>query len=394
MVGNNEILGVIWRRRLAFVIVFVITLGLVAAVTFALPKAYSTSAYLIVSSPKNAPSDFEATQSTALVSKTYADLVGTNAFADEVDKRLPFTSNGTATVNDLTDSQLIEVRATDDSPEHARQRANTYAAAVVERARALSNRSGSPQVNMAQLAPLPDSPSRPKPKLYLALGAVLAFFAAGVMALLRDRLDQRLEVGAATTEILGLPILARLPRGASSRMSSRSNAVDETSIPRPVAEAFRVLFANVAFANLGKRPGTLAIVSSRESEGKSTATVGLGCAAAELGLDTAIVDADLRRPSLQEMVSADEGEPHRGLSTLLAGTPTETIESVAAPVAGMPLYLIPTGPVPPIRPHCSAPTGSGRSRRRPDVRSTSRSSTRRRSRSEQTRRSSQHGSRA
>jgi tyrosine-protein kinase len=347
MVSSNEILGVLWKRRRTFAIVFVITFGIAVTLTFVLPKAYSTSAYLIVASPKNAPSDFEATQSTALVAKTYADLVETDAFAEQVDARLPFTSGGTVKVDDLTDSKLIEVRATDDTPAHARLRANVYAQAVVERAAVLSSRSRSSQLSLAQAAPLPDQPSRPQPKLYLALGAVLAFFVAVAMALLRDRMDQRLDISAATTEVLGLPVLARVPRVPASRLPSRSNGSDEGKIPAAVAESYRLLLANLSFANLGKRPRTLAIVSASVGEGKSTTCVSLGRAAAEIGLDTAIIDADLRRPSLRTMVSSDLGEGQRGLSTLLVDPDAGTLEDIAALAAGVPLRMVPSGPVPP-----------------------------------------------
>lgn len=348
MSSSNEILAVIWKRRRTFAIVFAVVLGLVAIATFTLPKAYTSSALLIVRTAQNAPSDFEATQSNQLLAKTYADLVGTTAFSDAVDGRLPFTSNGSVKVDGITDSQLIEIKATDDSPQHARTRANTYALAVVQRAAALEGGRSKSLVSVAQLAPLPSSPSRPQPKLYLLLGAVLAFFIAGAMALLRNRLDQRLHIEPTATEVLGLPIVARVPQTTSSRMPSRQRGeADGAEMPVAVTEAFRLLLANLSFANLGKRPRTLAVVSASEGEGKSTACLSLGRAAAELGLNTAVVDADLRRPSLRSMVHAENGAPDRGLSTLLVGAVAHGVDDVAVKISDSSLRVVAAGPVPP-----------------------------------------------
>jgi capsular exopolysaccharide synthesis family protein len=348
MTNSNEILAVLWKRRRTFTLVFVLVFAVAAVVTFALPKVYDSSAFLIVSTPSNAPSDFEATQSTALRAKTYADLVQTNAFADTVDRQLPFKSDGSVTVDDIPDSQLIEIKASDDTPEHARARANAYALAVVKRVQSLQ---GSPaaarqSLRLAQAAPLSTDPARPRPKLYLLLGAVLAFFVAAAMALLRNRLDQRLDLDPSATEVLGLPILARVPQSASA-MPSRGHQADDAELPMPILEAFRLLLANLAFANLGKRPRTIAVVSASEGEGKSTACLSLGRAAAGLGLETAIVDADLRRPSLGSMVRTDNGAPDRGLSNLLVASSQRTVKDVAVPLDVSSLGLIAAGPLPP-----------------------------------------------
>ncbi len=348
MTNSNEILAVIWKRRRTFALVFVLVFAAAAVLTFALPKVYESSAYLLVSTPSNAPSDFEATQSTALRAKTYADLVQTNAFADNVNARLPFKTDGSVSVDDIPDSQLIEIKASDDSPEHARARANAYALAVVQRVRSLQPTPAAKQsLRLAQAAPLVKDPARPRPKLYLLLGAVLAFFVASAMALLRNRLDQRLDLDPSTTDVLGLPILARVPQGPSAMPSRGHREADDAELPMPIVEAFRLLLANLSFANLGKRPRTIAVVSASEAEGKSTACLSLGRAAAGLGLDTAIVDADLRRPSLGSMVRTHNGAPDRGLSNLLVSSSRRTVKDVAVPLDPSSLVLIAAGPLPP-----------------------------------------------
>ena len=56
---------------------------------------------------------------------------------------------------------------------------------------------------------------RPSPKLYLAIGVVLAALAAIGVALLAERIDRRLHISDDMTEILGLPIIGRVPRGSA-----------------------------------------------------------------------------------------------------------------------------------------------------------------------------------
>jgi polysaccharide biosynthesis transport protein len=329
----DQLLKVLWRRRVTFLVTFVLVLGAAAAVTAALPKVYTTTAYLLVTQSQEAGSAFEAVQVNELLTRTYAELLQTRNIAEDVAARLGPGNRASAVqratdVSVVSQSQLLSIKADGDTPLRAQQVANTYAQIFLERVGAER------ALRIAERAPLVASPSRPQPRLYLLVGALVALFLATAVALLRHRLDQRLEVDEGTTDILGLPIIARISQ--RSRRATR----------RGHDEAFRFLLVNLSFAGGGRRPASVAIVSAAEGEGKSTTSLNLAIAAAELGISVALVDADLRRPSLARMSGIAVARGQSGLSTFLAGEGV-AISELAIPFEGSRLHLIPPGPLPP-----------------------------------------------
>jgi capsular exopolysaccharide synthesis family protein len=147
------------------------------------------------------------------------------------------------------------------------------------------------------------------------------------------------------TEVLGLPIIGRVPYGSGGsveRLLAGEVANDRES--RAAAEAFRLLLANLTFANMGERPRTVAVVSSDEQEGKSTTALSLGRAAGELETQTLLVEADLRRPSL----SAKAGGlvlGNVGFSSLLVHR--SSLAEATWTLPGANVDLLPAGPLPP-----------------------------------------------
>jgi capsular exopolysaccharide synthesis family protein len=352
---TQSVLPVLWRRRLTFVLTFIATLGATAAVTFSLEKVYSTTAYIAVSLQRETSSDFEATQAIETITKTFAELLQSRNTAERVSQRLPFPSStdgtlGSTDISVVPDTQLIAITASANAAERAQVIANTYAGTFIIEARELTRLNGiSGNATLAAAAPSKPSPVRPQPVLYLMIGAIIAAVAGAAAALLHHRLDQRLDIDERDMEVLGLPILARIPRRPSAEIAGllRGNA-PEGRRGHGVAEAFRLLFVNLSFANLGERPATIAVVSSTSQEGKSTCSVSIARAATELGLATLLVDADLRRPSLTEKLGGDVEHRYGGLSNLLVRSAMSLTEGlVDVPVGGGSMTLMPSGPVPP-----------------------------------------------
>lgn len=347
----EEILKIIWRRRLsAFATVLLMMLG-AAAVTYSLPKVYKTSALLWVG-PKTAPTDdFTASQTTQVLITSYSEVLQTRNVADAVAAQLPLGMRGTEVQNavqisPVTQSNLIEVGAEASSPARAQLIANTYARVFVQRV--AGRLAPAARVNVAATAPRVSSPARPRPKLYLAIAAVLAIFAGVAIALLRERLDQRLRIEPSSTEVLGLPILARIPRLSSSMLEEILVDDGHSARGHRLTEGFRLLLANLAFSFGGRQPKTISVVSAGKEEGKSTCTVSMGRAAMEAGLNVLLVDADLRRPVLSQMLSEPgRDEPKAGLSDLLVARNSNGLRSAVVPVSGTVLSLLPAGLLPP-----------------------------------------------
>jgi polysaccharide biosynthesis transport protein len=343
-----DLAGVLWRRRWIALLAFVAVLGGVGAVTASLPKVYEATAYMLVNPDRPGNSDFEQTQISQALVTTYAELLDSQNLADEVRSRLGNGYDGNPrdaiSVEGVPESQLLKLTGEAETPELTQRLTNVYTEVFQERIRELSDAdAASGRATVAEPATLPDAPVRPRPKLYLAIGAVLAALAAVGVALLAQRLDQRLLVSDDVTEVLGLPVIGRIPHGSAlERVLAGEPPGDRES--RAAAEAFRLLLANLTFANMGERPRTVAIVSSEEQEGKSTTALSLGRAAGELDTSTLLVEADLRRPSLSAKAGGWIGGGV-GFSSLLVHR--ATLAEAVWPLPSSNVDLLPAGPLPP-----------------------------------------------
>lgn len=108
------------------------------------------------------------------------------------------------------------------------------------------------------------------------------------------------------------------------------------------SERLRALRTDLMLLVQNDGPMVLSVVSAERGDGRSYLAAELAIAFAQLGRNTLIVDADLRRPWQQQLfVGAEDPE---GLTYALQ---TQTFPQVH-PVSGRPnLYVLPTGPLPP-----------------------------------------------
>jgi capsular exopolysaccharide synthesis family protein len=108
------------------------------------------------------------------------------------------------------------------------------------------------------------------------------------------------------------------------------------------SEAFRRLRTNLQFLDIADQPKTIVVTSSLAGEGKSTTAMNLAITLADAGSRVALVDADLRRPSIAEYMGL-EGEV--GLTTVLIGR-ADLKDAIQQWGSGS-LYVLPSGQVPP-----------------------------------------------
>lgn len=339
MLTADQLLVTLWRRKVIFLLVFLLTMAAVAVGTYTRPKVYAATAYILVGATRTASSDFEATQTNQVVLKTYAELLQTRSLSTQVAGVLPFPLSardveGTVSVAPITQSQLIRITAEAAEAGRAQTLANTYAEVSVERAGRLSEDAGGAiTATLADRAAQDNRPIRPRPKLYLGIGALLSALLALGVAIVRDRFDQHLEIDEAANELYGIPILARVPEQPASALRELVHFSDGPHPQNPLTESFDLLLTNIVFASIGTQAKSLAVVSAGEGEGKSTCCVGLARAAVNHDLEVLLVDCDLRRRRLTAMLGlSNEGED--GFSQLLAdGADRWSVDTIGAEVS-------------------------------------------------------------
>jgi exopolysaccharide transport family protein len=170
-------------------------------------------------------------------------------------------------------------------------------------------------------ATAPKAPSYPSKRLAAGFGFVastlLGLGAIFVLERLRDgyRATSRLEAE------LQLPHLASVPElvAADAMVGEVRLPPQDYILERPLSaygESVRALRTTLLFSNGAAPPKVILFTSALPSEGKTTLSVSMARAAAQSGLRTLLIDADLRYPSVAKILGA---EPQAGLAEVLEG---------------------------------------------------------------------------
>lgn len=156
---------------------------------------------------------------------------------------------------------------------------------------------------------------KPRTKRNVALALIFGLIIGLALAYLWEALDTRLRSAEEIAELLGLPLLARIPE--PPRDLQTDNSLVMLRKPRsPEAEAFRILNTNIQLATLDRPPESLLVSSALEGEGKSTTISNLAIATARAGRRVALVDLDLRKPYLHRFFDVHGAS---GLTSVVLG---------------------------------------------------------------------------
>ena len=166
---------------------------------------------------------------------------------------------------------------------------------------------GSPRIIQPGYVPTSESGS---PVQTIVLGSLFGLLLGVGLALLREQVDRRLHRAEEVSAAFDAPVLTTVPRNRALKRHRRFG-----DLPPEVAEAFRMLQMNLRYSE--SEPVRSALVTSaRSREGKTTVAWNLASAATSSGLAVALVEADMRRPSIAERYDL-KAEP--GLAEVLAG---------------------------------------------------------------------------
>lgn len=334
--NSETFLNVIWRRKW----IVLGTMLLLAGVTFAYAstqkKVYETSATLLIAQPSDAQT-FDAVQASQVAARTYGEVLTSPNIAELVSKAL----GGTPTRDDLVDNvtadpvpetQLLKITVAANDPDEAKRIADTYADVFTKYVKLTLSPATKVTLTVADAASVPDSPARPKPKLYAILALLLGLAIGLGLAALVDRFDRRIRRVEDLEKLIDLPILARVPRRGRGEIAAAT-----------FTEAFRVLRTNLQFAHGDGPLRTVAVTSFGPVEGKSTTVSQLARVSATAGSQVIVVEADLKRPSQQAFFRPDASGPlSPGLTTFIVGG--ATLEDSVHATGMSSVGLMPAGP--------------------------------------------------
>jgi Mrp family chromosome partitioning ATPase len=169
------------------------------------------------------------------------------------------------------------------------------------------------QTRQTDRAVAPGAPFSPRPKRDALFAFVIAMGLGVALAFGLERFDRRIKSLDDVTGAYGLPLLAGIPH-----TSSPNKLIDGlAAVPEHVREPFRTLRVSLQLASLDDPATCLLVTSAISGEGKSTVVRNLALTYREWGLSVAVLEADLRRPTLVSAFGVQADSP--GLTGVLTG---------------------------------------------------------------------------
>ena len=336
----------LWSRRWLILIAVVVATGGVYAYYASKPNVYTASTPVFVKDPGDPLSGAPSLASTDRSVQNQAALLYSRDIAAKVAQKIGY--NGTpaqllarVSVTTREGEDFVNVVAHGDTPQQAATIANAYAdefvtlintsqTSRIQRGLDLSRQQlksvppgpatqGTRQTLGDQIRRLelalnvppsltrqvdpalpPSGPSSPKPVRNALFAFVLSLLIAGGAAFGLERFDRRLKRPSDIHDVYGEPLLAVLPHTDDPAPAKGGVAV----LSPEFREAFRVLRTNIELARLDAPPRTIVVSSAVPGEGKSTVVRNLALAFRETGKSVAVVEGDLRHPTLGALFGA------------------------------------------------------------------------------------------
>jgi succinoglycan biosynthesis transport protein ExoP len=346
----SDALAMVRSRWVSILLITAVVFAGAMAMTLLATKTYQAKSQVFVSSSNgNSPNDLlQGSSFTQNRVKSYADLVTSPSVLLPVIQKLGLATTPNALAQRISaesplDTVLIDVTVTDPSPVLASKIANATADSLANQVGLIEktpdSQSSPVRVTTTQTAPVPTEPATPNVRRDLPLGLLLGLALGLGVALLRERLDSTVRSDADVLAIPGASVIARI--GYDEEATMHPLVVQRTPHSHR-SEAIRHLRTNLQFFDPANPPRTIVVTSPVRGEGKTTTAINLAIALSDAGSRVALVDADLRRPSVAQYLGLGNAI---GLSTLLSGE-ADIRDAIQSWGQGT-LHVLPSGKVPP-----------------------------------------------
>jgi capsular exopolysaccharide synthesis family protein len=352
--GTKDVMSylrILWRWKFLILLFLVAAPAVAYVLELGKPNVYQSSSLVGVNSTTvntsalNNSGSFQTTNVTAI-----GALVTTSPVADLAAGLMTPPANPTQIVGEVSASgdpttNFVKITATDRDPQRAAIIANAFAEAIAKNLQqsAISQIQGTitglrdqlahlgrndatrPQLQqelnqlvaskdtqkseaaILQPATPSSTPSGPHRRRALELGLLIGILLAIGAVALAESGDRRLRTPEDLESFTELPLLAAVAPSAFAGSLATGPQDDEV---------FQMLRTSLMYFNVDNPLSSVMITSPGEKDGKTTVATRLAIAAAQAGLDVALVDADLRRAQ----VSAKMGvHTQHGLGSVLAG---------------------------------------------------------------------------
>jgi len=308
----NDVFTVLWHRKWMIVGALVAAIALAFGALRIITPEYRSSSTMSLS-PKELGNEllfFQTLDPVVSIYATAAQTKSTGRAAQElVDGPLADIS-----VRTFRSTPIFKIDAQGPDPVLARDSARAVSNVLLERVRAGQIGVQGLQLKVIDRPEVPAAAIYPSRKLTYAIAVLLGLGFGIAVAFLWENLGRRVRTRSDLAEATGVPVFAEIPLTPQLRkVRSLGKFLLDPEL-RSVSEALRDLRTNLVFAEKGTR--SIVITSPEGRHGKTTIATGLAVTIARSGARTILVDADLHRSRVAEMLGL---EPVPGLREVLEG---------------------------------------------------------------------------
>jgi capsular exopolysaccharide synthesis family protein len=312
------------RRRWKLIVMCILLATAGAGfLTWQTTPLYASSAQLFVqTTPSDANEAYTGGLFAAQRVTSYVDLVGTRKLSEQVSSDLggelePAALRAAVTAETVPETVNLIITAQDPDPVVARDIAQAYAealSALVADIETPAGRTAAPiRASIVDNAEITEAPVSPNKLRNYGLGLLLGLLIGVGAAVLRELLDTSVATAEDVAEVTPSPILGHINSDPAAVKKEAALALAEAT---PWAESFRVLRTNMQYVEVDHDHRVFVISSSLPAEGKSTTAVNLAVTLALAGERVALVECDLRRPTMGQRLGLDDAV---GTTSVLIG---------------------------------------------------------------------------
>ena len=329
----RDLIALAWKRRWVVLGVLAMTLLASTPAIISRPTEYESTAVVALTPDVTQGQGLVASDSLSALLSTYAETAKSSLNLARAEKVLGRDLGADIDTSTEGGSGILRITARATDPRDA-------AAAAAATTKAFQD---SIAGNKLMIATLVDpaspefSPVQPRPPLLFAVAGVLGLFGGILLAVGLEQFRRRIETAADVAQHTPAPVLGRLGRQRTLARESASVIWDQTGLD-DLQESYRALRTNLEFL-MDETTRVIQITSPEAAQGKSTVVANLAVAFSRIGIETIVLDADLRRPRQHEIFGLDNSS---GLSNTLALGHKPELKP-----AGEGLWVITSGPVPP-----------------------------------------------
>ncbi|HVA61412.1 MAG TPA: hypothetical protein VNG13_12880 [Mycobacteriales bacterium] len=327
-----DVLAVLRRRWVTFVLALLAVIGAsIGALELQTPvyQASATLSLTPVTTAANPALALEILPQIGVLTPAYAEEI-TAADTRVIARAQLATQPGNYALTDAKVSTfpnaptILKLSTNSTSPLDAQLSAAAYVTALNTRVKA-GQLGGNILIKVDEIESpvLPTAPVSPRKTVTIGAGVLLGLIVAFIAAWVRDQTGGTIEDAEALRHAAGIQVFGEIPE---SRRVPRIHSVDALLTDdrlRPVAEAMRDL--GVALQLTQFDADSVLVTSPGVANGKTTVAFGLAVALARSGVETLLVDGDLRRGRLEELLSEEPTGVRKspGLMDVLRGLPFE-----------------------------------------------------------------------